>query len=84
MPSIPDLAPHDDDGNLRVVVETRRNGTLKLAFLYDVGFIPGTRADDGNPLDAVVPHSSCSYPGAILPWWRPAHEVARLVATSKR
>ena len=86
MPSLCDLAPHDDEGNLRVVVETPRNSTLKLAFdpacdgfvvkrelmlglsfPYDFGFIPGTRADDGDPLDAMVLHSSCSYPGAILP-----------------
>jgi len=32
MPSLSNLPPHDDDGNLRVVVETPRNSMLKLAF----------------------------------------------------
>src|SRR4029078_5627350 len=86
MPSLSDLAPHDDDGNLRVVVDTPRNSMLKLAFdpasgafvvkrelmlglvfPYVFGFIPGTRCDDGDPLDAMVLHASCTYPGVILP-----------------
>jgi inorganic pyrophosphatase len=79
------LAAHDDEGTLRVVVETPRGSALKLkyepelgAFVasrrlalgvtypYDWGFVPGTRAEDGDPLDAMVLHDLATYPGVVF------------------
>ena len=84
--SLARLAPFDDDGNLRVVVETPRGSTAKIdyepdhdvfmvaralplgiAYPYDWGFVPGTRGEDGDPLDAMVLHESSTYPGVVLP-----------------
>jgi inorganic pyrophosphatase len=80
------LGPRNDDGTLRVVVESPRGSTLKLeydpqlrnfsvsrslplgmAYPFDWGFIPGTAAEDGDPLDALAIHPDASYPGVILP-----------------
>lgn len=80
------LGPCNDDGTLRVVVESPRGSTLKLeydpqlrnssvarslplgmAYPFDWGFIPGTVAEDGDPLDALAIHPNASYPGVILP-----------------
>ncbi len=40
---------------------------LGLAYPYDFGFVPGTRAQDGDPVDVMVLHSQASYPGIVLP-----------------
>jgi len=80
------LETYDDQGSLRVVVESPRGSSLKLdfdpklrlftisrelplgvAYPFDWGFIPGTRGDDGDPLDAMVLHHQPSYPGVVLP-----------------
>lgn len=80
------LPSFDDDGNVRVVVETPRGATIKMdfdarhavftvsralplgtAYPFDWGFIPGTKADDGDPVDAMVLHESSTYPGMVLP-----------------
>jgi inorganic pyrophosphatase len=39
---------------------------LGLAYPYDFGFVPGTHASDGDPLDAIVLHAAASYPGIVL------------------
>src|SRR5512136_1699463 len=37
-----------------------------LAYPYDWGFVPGTRAQDGDPLDALVYWDQASHPGIVL------------------
>ncbi len=54
---------------------------LGLAYPYDWGFVPGTRAQDGDPLDALVYWDVASYPGIVIPCRAVA--VVRLEQDSK-
>ncbi len=39
---------------------------LGFAYPYDWGFVPGTKAPDGDPVDALVYWDVASYPGVVL------------------
>jgi inorganic pyrophosphatase len=80
------MAPFDEEGRLRVVVESPRGSRIKfvfdeesgaftlsrtlsagVVFPFDFGFVPGTHAEDGDPLDALVLHESHTFPGVVVP-----------------
>jgi len=37
-----------------------------LTYPYDWGFVPSTKADDGDPIDIMVVHDATTFPGIIL------------------
>jgi inorganic pyrophosphatase len=37
-----------------------------LTYPYDWGFVPSTKAPDGDPLDVLIIHEAATYPGLVL------------------
>src|SRR5438874_10674335 len=57
---------YEFDPQLDAVTVSRQLMT-GLAYPYDWGFVSGTKAEDGDPLDALILHSSATFPGVVLP-----------------
>ena len=49
------------------VFTVSRGLPLGMSYPFDWGFIPSTRAPDGDPLDVLIVHEGSTYPGALLP-----------------
>jgi inorganic pyrophosphatase len=37
-----------------------------LTYPYDWGFVPSTKAEDGDPFDVLIIHDAATYPGLVL------------------
>ena len=49
------------------VFTVSRSLPLGIAYPFDWGFVPGTLAEDGDPVDALVLSDQPSYPGVVVP-----------------
>ncbi len=53
------------DPDLKVFTQAKPLMT-GLAYPYDWGFIPSTKAEDGDPLDVLIIHDAKTFPGVVL------------------
>lgn len=44
-----------------------RSLSAGVSYPFDWGFVPGTRSEDGDAVDALCLHAQASFPGAVLP-----------------
>jgi inorganic pyrophosphatase len=49
------------------VFTVSRSLALGLTYPFDWGFVPRTRSEDGDPVDALCLYPHASFPGAVLP-----------------
>ena len=50
----------------RKIFQLKRVLPVGMAFPYDFGFIPSTKADDGDPVDVLVLMDEPAFPGCLL------------------
>ena len=53
------------DPKLRIL-ELRKVLPAGMSFPYDFGFVPSTKAPDGDPLDVLVSMDEAAFPGCVL------------------
>jgi inorganic pyrophosphatase len=63
--------PKGSEAKFKYDEETRafrlsRRLPVGVGYPHDWGFVPGTKAADGDPFDALVYHELCTYPGVVI------------------
>jgi inorganic pyrophosphatase len=48
------------------VFSVSRSLPLGITYPFDWGFIPGTKGQDGDPIDALAIHDTATFPGVLL------------------